>query len=345
MGIKSNFNKFLKTTCGEDIFEEVSIAEFGYTQIAVDVSLYMYRFKSVQGNQWLASFLEMIACFRRNQVHPVFIFDGQSPSEKKAEQDRRCMERQKMADSIQAYVEALKTYEETGEMSNMLSTLYVKSGSTLGNLRAAVERKKRQLVNVNKEDYIRVMELCECMNVPYYTAPWEAEKFCACMCIDGIVDAVLSEDTDVIAYGTPCFLSKFDMMYNDTCMLLQYDEVLQYMDMSEEQFLDFCVMCGNDYNMNIPQVGSSKSYKYLQTYGCIENIPGVNTTILNYECSRRMFTDFSAEREMLSKIGSVPYCKHPEFTVLDAFMQYHKQIYDLEKIRKHCDYVKCVIEE
>ena len=90
--------------------------------------------------------------------------------------------------------------------------------------------KKKSVKNVNKllifcpDDYNHVRELFDILRVPYLTAIGEAEKMCAKLSIDNLVDAVLSEDTDVLAYGAPNFMSKIDT-YQDTCMLINYDHM------------------------------------------------------------------------------------------------------------------------
>ena len=79
MGIKSNYTKCIRKIAGDDIFKPTHISEFAFKKIAIDLSLYVYKFKAAMGERWLSGILNMIKCFRINIVHPVFIFDGKPP--------------------------------------------------------------------------------------------------------------------------------------------------------------------------------------------------------------------------------------------------------------------------
>lgn len=94
MGLKSNWNKFLRDTCPE-VFEPVHLSQYAYKKVAIDISLYLHKFKAVCGERWLSAFINLIACLRRNEVHCVFIFDGKSPPEKESERSKRREERKK----------------------------------------------------------------------------------------------------------------------------------------------------------------------------------------------------------------------------------------------------------
>ena len=49
---------------------------------------------------------------------------------------------------------------------------------------------------------------------------------CSDLCLQGKIDAVLSEDTDVLAYGAPVFLTKINTQ-NGTCYRIKHDELLK----------------------------------------------------------------------------------------------------------------------
>ena len=78
MGI-NNLNKFIRDT-SPGAFEEVHLSNFAFQRIAIDISLYMHKFKAVCGeDRWLSAFVNLVASLRRNEVHCVFIFDGRLP--------------------------------------------------------------------------------------------------------------------------------------------------------------------------------------------------------------------------------------------------------------------------
>ena len=80
MGIKK-LNKFLKQNFPE-VFKKIHISHYAFQKIAIDISLYMYKYKSIAGSKWLSCFIQLICCLRRNHIHCVFIFDGKAPPAK-----------------------------------------------------------------------------------------------------------------------------------------------------------------------------------------------------------------------------------------------------------------------
>ena len=74
MGIH-NLNKLLKKECG-DMFETVPLKKYAYKKIAIDTSLYMYKYKVIFSDEWLRAFANLVWCLRKNDVHPLFLFDS-----------------------------------------------------------------------------------------------------------------------------------------------------------------------------------------------------------------------------------------------------------------------------
>ena len=331
MGIKSNFNKFLKETCPE-VFEEIHLSEYAYKRIAVDISLYLHKFKAVSGDNWLNSFINLITCFRRNKIHCVFIFDGKSPKEKQKEQSRRREEKAKMENQLIELEEAYKKYEETGVINKCLIDLFNRKKSpspkrflsenhkekiNMEWVKSKIKQKRNQLYNICPCDFKNAKHLFDILNVPYYDAPWEAEKTCSKLCLDGKVESVLSEDTDVMAYCSPVFLTRIDT-YRDTCVRIKHSDLLESLNLSKEQFVDLCIMCGTDYNKNIYRVGSKSAYKYITKYKTIEDISlntNLDVSVLNYKRVRELLTDFEKYY-----ISDIPYCGYPDFDKLKTFI-------------------------
>jgi len=331
MGIKSNFLSFLKTKSPQS-FELIHLSEYAFKKVAIDVSLYMHKFKAVSGSSWLISFLNLVACLRKNEVHCVFVYDGQAPVEKQKEQQKRKDTKLNMIQQIKDIEEAIHEYTRTGIANEILIEFNTKASSTSNKrllnqtssdiniklIREKLNIKKNQVISINSDDYELTRDLFDILQVPYFIASNEAEKMCSKLCIDTEVDAVLSEDTDTIAYGTPVFISKIDTS-NSTCVRINYDSLLENLDLTKEQFLDFCILCGTDYNSNIQGVGSVSAFKLIKTYGSIEEIGNhtqYDISILNHTRVRELFTEFNPNDIK----SDVPYCGEPDFEVLKNFL-------------------------
>ena len=79
MGIK-HLNRFLKENSSTSI-KFVNIAELSGKKIAVDISIYMYRYAS--DDNLIENMYLMLSVFRHYNIIPIFIFDGKPPTEKK----------------------------------------------------------------------------------------------------------------------------------------------------------------------------------------------------------------------------------------------------------------------
>ena len=193
-----------------------------------------------------------------------------------------------------------------------------------------VIKKRGQILDITPADFQKTKDLFDILNVPYYDAPLEAETTCADLCKRGIVDAVLSEDTDVLAYASPIFLSKINTS-NGTCTRIKYPELLDALDLFSDEFLDLCIMCGTDYNKNIFRVGPEKAYKQIQTHSTIEEI-GINTqldiSILNHVRGRELFREYEQFNI------KIPYCGVPEFQKLEEFLFKHNIHCSIEGMKK-----------
>ena len=345
MGIK-NLNKFLKTKC-PNIFIQTHLSHYAFKRVAIDISLYMHKFKAITGDRWLELILKLIATLRRNHIHCIFIFDGESPPEKNVEKMKRRQEKEKLKRNINNLNEAVEEYNKTGAVPEILIKLWNRrrskrllGGSNNINMEWVLEKvkqKNNQLINIQPKDFDDIKHLLGILNIPYYTAPGEAEKMCAKLCIDGKINAVLSEDTDIIAYGSPVFLTKIDMS-NDTVIAIQNKSILENLELSQSQLLDLCIMCGTDYNTNIFRVGAHTAYKKLCKYNNIEGIEektSLDTSILKYKRSRELFTTFESYA-----IDNIPYCGSPDYDKLFSFMIDQKMWFNNQINKEYIHIVK-----
>jgi len=324
MGIKSNWNTFLKSTCGE-VFEPKHISEYAYKKTAIDISLYLHKFKAICGDRWLDAFVNLITKLRENDVHCIFIFDGKAPPEKELEQKKRRMEREKMRVKLVELEMAFDVFKETGNIEECIQTIFDRRRNKTDTdrideawIEKKIESKKSQLYTISDEDIMKAKELFDILKISYITAKGEAEKLCSKLCIDGNVNAVLSEDTDVMTYNTPIFITKFDIS-SGNCVVIRNDKLLEGLDLNKSQLVDLCIMCGTDYNTNIPKVGSKTSYKYIKKYGNIEKIKEntkLDTSILKYKRSRELFTEFD---DCVYDIKDIKFCGQPSKDKIDEF--------------------------
>lgn len=341
MGIK-NLTEFLRNKFPQ-IFKTVHISEYHYKKVAIDISLYMnvfiHRFArrtSKPGSKvvvecrkqdWIPGFIDLVATLRKNEVHCIFIYDTKAPVEKTVEREKRTASKDKMENTSQELQDSLDNYYETKEISKFLldfqerrnlgqKSLISNNNLNIKGIELALETMLKNLVRPTKADYEISKKLFDLLDIPYLDAFMEAETLCCDLCIQGEVDAVLSKDTDVLAYGAPIFLTDINTK-SETCTKIEYKDLLNEMELTSDEFLDFCIMCGTDYNDNIPKVGPVKAYALIKQYGSIEHIgrqTGLNISILNHKRVREMFRNYPKYTKKIS------YCGIPKFSELEQFL-------------------------
>ena len=80
MGI-NGLNTFLKEVVPKSL-REVSLNKFNKCSIAIDTSIYLYKFL-YKNDRFIEGFFQQIYRLLLNGIIPIYIFDGQPPEEKK----------------------------------------------------------------------------------------------------------------------------------------------------------------------------------------------------------------------------------------------------------------------
>lgn len=354
MGI-AGLTKFLRDTCPQ-VFHEVNIADLQYQKGAVDISLYVFKYITIFGDRWLTAILNLVSTLRKNNIHCCFIYDTSAPQEKMAERELRREKRDKLDERITALQDALVVAHTTGKIEQILLDLNEKLKADdskvkikrllrktpgeeetvmekpvdLDALEREIDRISKQSVHVQESDFTNSKTLFGLLGIPFFNAAVEAETTCSDLCKQGKVDFVLSEDSDVLAYGAPMFVSRINTS-TGTANVVYYEEVLAALEFTADQFLDFCIMCGTDYNTNIRLIGPKKAYRLIQEHGSIEGIAesGIDVSILKHTRGRELFRDYKRFD------GKIPYCGQPDFSKLGEFLFRHNIGVSLDTIKKN----------
>ena len=306
MGIK-NLGTFLRKKT-PNIIREIPLTSFKYESIALDASVFLYKFvcldNGLRGN-WIDMFLSLFTHLKRYKINPIIVFDGKPPSEKLDTKEKRQTQKNKIKsqiDLVSNTIEEIQEYDTYTEIQDM--TFHNSSWKSLfkedveiwtktialSKLQQLLFKLKSQCIQITKKHTDTLKQVISNLGLVWIQAPDEAERCCAWLAIRGYVKAVATSDTDVLVYGCPIFIQT--LSYNcDTVRVVCYDDILQELNIDSQQFTDFCIMCGTDYNTNIPKVGCMKSYDLIVKYKTIDNIPHniADISILRHNVSRRLF--------------------------------------------------------
>lgn len=358
MGIKG-LHKFLRGKCPE-LYQEVHLSSLRYSKVMVDFSLYLFKYITIFGNDgWMSAMINLISAFRRNDVHPIFVFDGVAPEEKKQEREERREKRDKLDEKIFNLEQALDKARKTGEIDPILLDLCKDNESkkqkrllsgiskpktiNLNDIAYEIERIKKQSVKLTAKEFEDARKIFELLGVPFLQAPLEGENLCADLCIRKEVDYVVTEDSDVFAYGCPILVSKINTA-TETCIVIKLDKILETLGLTQAEFLDFCIMCSCDYNTNIPGIGPERAFKLIQTHKTIEAVrdsTNLDVSMLKHERVRELFKTFAPFEK------PVYYCRPPVWPEVEKFLFYNQVKINTQKLKRDFEEtrVEFVIED
>lgn len=271
--------------------------------IGIDVMPYLYlnlnhpiRFQKVLSN--------MIQRITQNGMIPFFIFDVRNhidfvQSDDVIDIDSSAMTLHYKKGTLHRrnevrnqYKIELEMYEEMVEMKNQ-GISYSDFEKKMKNTFVSLDIKDvslSQLYRMNRSDLFQRMEWCEkrswrlknehiqyfCMlclqhGVPYVFSSGEADPLLANLCKEGIVQAVISEDTDMIPYGTPIVLREFNFYSNDIT-IFHTGRILRHLGLTPLQMIDWCILMGNDYNNRLKGYKPIDSLELIREHQNIETI-------------------------------------------------------------------------
>lgn len=249
MGIK-NLNRFLRTECKNSI-KMASLSELNDKKIAVDISVYMYKYESE--DSLIENMYLMLSVFRHYNITPVFVFDGKPPTEKKELLIKRRENKRAAKD------EFLKLQEQLKELGKDIDE-YEKQ-EILNNM----DLLKKQFVCITKEKVELVKDMIRAHGLTYYDAPGEADELCAQLVIKSKVWACLSEDMDMFVYGATRVLRYLSLM-NHTVVIYDMKGILNELQITHKELRQICVLSGTDYNINTDDKKERTLYSTLKIF-------------------------------------------------------------------------------
>ncbi|KAJ1457636.1 PIN domain-like protein [Pelagophyceae sp. CCMP2097] len=251
-----------------DAIREIAVESYTGRIVAIDASMALYQFlisirsqgdgghpSAVLMNSEGEQTSHISGMFNRTirlllaGVKPMYVFDGKPPSMKSGELKKRTDKRDDAR-------EKLKAAEEAGDME-------------------AVSKYQAMLVKVGSKDVEDVKTLLRLMGVPVVDAPCEAEAQCAALCKEGKAHASGTEDMDVLTFGSPLTLRKltFNGKSKDGKIVeVNHAKVLEGLGLTQDEFVDFCILSGCDYTASIRGVGPKTALKHILKYHTIEKL-------------------------------------------------------------------------
>ncbi|XP_038620335.1 flap endonuclease 1 [Tachyglossus aculeatus] len=240
---------------------ENDIKSYFGRKVAIDASMSIYQFLiavrqggDVLQNEEGETTSHLMGMFYRtirmveNGVKPVYVFDGKPPQLKSGELARRGERRAEAEKQLQRA-------QDAGAEED-------------------VEKFAKRLVKVTKQHNDDCKRLLRLMGIPYLEAPGEAEASCAALVKAGKVYAAATEDMDCLTFGSPVLMRHLTASEAKKLPIQEFhlSRVLQELGLTQEQFVDLCILLGSDYCDSIRGIGPKRAVDLIRQHKSIEEI-------------------------------------------------------------------------
>jgi len=211
----------------------------GILRVAVDVPIFMHKFGYMvgSGRPLCTRMLKFCKDLQERNFTPIFVFDGGYLPEKEGEKSKRF---EKMCRSFEL---------------RKLCTIVFRDDEI------EVEKSSPPSTKPIAEDYMALKLAFQSLGIETRTAKYEAEALCSQLCRSGEVDCVITEDSDALAYLSPITILHVGTLEEE---VVELNTLLSSLNLTGDQFQDFCVLLGNDFNQRIKGIGPVKAFSMIK---------------------------------------------------------------------------------
>lgn len=177
------------------------------------------------------SILQKLIAFKKYNITPIFVFDGQYNIIKNEEMKKRENEYKKIKNK----------YDNAKSNEDKKKYYYAKNP-------------------ISNNDIEDVKELIKIFGYNAIDATEEADSELGYMSKNKMIDYVVSDDMDILVFGAQKLLKNFSVAKNRKITEINLDEILKGMDINYDKFVDLSMMLGCDY-CKIKGIGPKTAYK------------------------------------------------------------------------------------
>jgi flap endonuclease-1 len=269
MGIKGIKNLIKKHAPGA--FKQINLNLLRGTTLCIDTSIFLYKFRYTYetDNFHILGFLNLINKYQTHDIKLIFVFDGLPPEAKFGVLRERREKKEKLKERLDL-------------LKKNVHPEFIDSDSEgqEPDAPSLIIRLEKTTRTVNRQHSIDLMELLNSLGIPFFKSPTEGEKGCVFLQTHGYADHILTEDTDSLTFGGG------SIIFGN--LMVSLKDVLEGMELTMDQFIDLCILCGCDYTTKIKGVGPVNALKLIKKHGLIENFPEIPPDF-NYILARKLF--------------------------------------------------------
>ncbi len=279
-------------------------------KLSIDLSLLLHRALHKGEQDEISSifkyFIAIIILLKKQNITPIFVFDGKPPDAKNILLEKRRNKRIKATNKIKI-LNKIKDHindnadvninsileqsitedeedldgstisldnDEVEYVSSILSDS-INSDNGIDSIEKIIDeniqKEGKKGIGIKDKYIVKLKELFDALRVSYIHIQEEADIVCKYLVTQGYVDGCVSDDMDLLAYGCPILVQNLNFT-NNYVNLFDLDELLEVMKLTKAQLLDLCICAGTDYNNKLINIKCKEIYSYIVEYKTIEEV-------------------------------------------------------------------------
>ena len=235
-------------------------SSYKHKRVGIDILGFLYKAKA-NNILPIVYIAHLIAKCREYNIIPIPVFDGKPPDEKR--------------ETIRLRTEArLKNDQKRKQLASDLESTNMTNGQ-----RETMEKELGNLaigsIYVTTDERDEIKRFLYAAGVIFLNANSEADSVLAYLSIRGELDAVMTNDMDLLARGVNTLLVPSGVgAPGDTTGWIMYElqDVLKYAGLTYQQFLEMCVLMGCDYTTKAKTLPYKVSYFNIKYKGSLHSI-------------------------------------------------------------------------
>ncbi|KAM0894965.1 hypothetical protein ACQ4PT_024127 [Festuca glaucescens] len=242
----------------KSIMAPIGVADLRGQTVAVDTYSWLHKgalscgdrlCKGIPTTRHIEYCMHRVNLLRHHGVKPILVFDGGYLPMKSEQEVKRARSRKENLERAREHEAA-------------------------GNSRAAYECYQKA-VDITPKIASDLIQVLKQEKVDYIVAPYEADAQMTFLSVNKLVDAVITEDSDLIPFGCSRIIFKMDKFGHGVefqITRLERNRELDLNGFTKQMLLEMCILSGCDYLPSLPGMGVKRAHALIQKLKSYEKV-------------------------------------------------------------------------
>ena len=136
---------------------------------------------------------------------------------------------------------------------------------------------------ITEEEYNDIVNLIKLYGFKIIIAKEEADSQCAYMSKNKLVDYIVSDDSDLLLFGSKNIIKNFTVSKNKNMNILYLNKILKKFNYGLSQLIELGILLGCDYTNTVKGIGMNRAFNYITKYKNIKTLKKNNIVPKNYK--------------------------------------------------------------